>query len=1575
MRKMTKKIQNVLLVALLVPAMSVQTFAHVTMAEGSDEIIAFDCTQYTPEEAALLYGGCDFEEETDNEFATSTLLLEADNKDFDRLGASRQMELGAGKYALSYPDSGAAKKAYHCYQLMKGITWVEPDIIVEIGSQTSFEKEVHGGDLKSEEILSTESNLGPEYVMVALLDTGIDKANQTINQYIIDSGQNLSTSGEPNDIGDDNGHGTQMAKLILAGQVENVRVLPFKIANANGKATILNTYLAIMYAIESGVSVIHISLNTNAENDTSKLLEQAINTATELGIHVVISAGNSSKDTAGVVPANIPSAIVVSAVDEYQEFASYSNYGTLVDYCALGKYGEEEGTSYAAARVSGRIAELLSEGKQDVITELNEQAVDLGDTGKDNWYGNGLIYTEGDVFLEKAEEEAVDNTEHGMETDQNDSVEDKYVLQEDIINLSWQELDAEQLDSYLINSDAYYVGYFLNALSTEELEEIKLKSDVLFNEVIVSNLAAATDNEDKYKIESEEKLPLWEYALKTYQTDSQYLSTSDWYIESGGAFYISSSDRKNVYKYQLSSLKNVTRVEQYTPGFTMIENATVKITRTTVREASSAVAFTAPAVDGTIEKVITMARAHEVKFTPTDKSIAPETVYAYAHIVTGNDDGRYMKDLAVNFKSYAQSKIGYHTAYNDVDTFKWDSSATLSQNYASTTQAMWKSYNDGTNGNQSISDKALVAGKFDIWYNGVYLPKYSYSATNEATWDRKRLDPDSEAHKVLSGYRAMGEHTISDASSKFTLLLNLYQSAGWVNYAAGVKMYEADIPNYIMNLVPNTYTITYNANGGTGTMSSTSATYDTATALRDNNNKFTKTGYTFAGWSKTKTGGVAYKNKAEVLNLTSANKETVTLYAVWTPNVYTITLDKQGGSGGTSAYYEKYDTGNYTTSGCTIAITTATFPTKSGYVCQGYYSSINGGGTCYVNASGTILSGKTAFTANTLLYAFWKPLTYYVAYNGNGSTTGSMSKSTHTYGNYLNERLTSNGYIRRFTVDYQGNAGKINNISNLVDSYTQTVTATFKEWCTAATSTGTKYANGAQLTSNLSSTSGETVNLYAQWTDSQITLPSGTRDGYDLLGWSKTKTATTPDAGYTVGSKITITDNATLYAVWKLKSYTIKYDANGGTGTMAAEIKSHFGGYKIAENKFNRDGYDFVGWSIDPNLDYLEQEPEYQPGDFYSIEESMTLYAIWAQRFNVAYIGNEQSLGVDFIDSGDEELGIAQADTYTFSGNIDDEEQEIFSKEKRVSYTDDETGEEVQEDISCTVVGWTMTPDAGSEWSSIKLNQLTDSKEVYKAATSIDAITYGTPAEDYGTNSHDRADIVFYGQGNVKAAVSNLSDDITPYVNLYAIWDDGPIVKGYDLYYTLDFAKSTTDTNGITVDEILRTVEIEDKEDTDVIKIGLIPEDNEKVEGATYATISDYSANDFAAFEHDGSVNVNLQAVDSVGNITNKQITIHIVDSTLYKSNFHQYTRFIDEKYYNLSYEQGGLHPDSRWLTDEAYKTTIQTTFSNIINSKPEKTYEFTREEVLHMQEFVTDNGIGNSLNSDALSRFVATFM
>lgn len=102
--------------------------------------------------------------------------------------------------------------------------------------------------------------------------------------------------------------------------------------------------------------------------------------------------------------------------------------------------------------------------------------------------------------------------------------------------------------------------------------------------------------------------------------------------------------------------------------------------------------------------------------------------------------------------------------------------------------------------------------------------------------------------------------------------------------------------------IPNKYTVTFDGNGSTdGAMEVQTMTYDTSDALSEN--KYTRTGYNFAGWSTTKGETSEYPDKVSVKNLTAENNGNVTLYAVWTKKETIPAFD----SGENAVQSSKYD--------------------------------------------------------------------------------------------------------------------------------------------------------------------------------------------------------------------------------------------------------------------------------------------------------------------------------------------------------------------------------------------------------------------------------------------------------------------------------------------------------------------------------------------------------------------------------------------------------------------------------------------------------------------------------------------
>lgn len=117
-----------------------------------------------------------------------------------------------------------------------------------------------------------------------------------------------------------------------------------------------------------------------------------------------------------------------------------------------------------------------------------------------------------------------------------------------------------------------------------------------------------------------------------------------------------------------------------------------------------------------------------------------------------------------------------------------------------------------------------------------------------------------------------------------------------------------------------------------------------------------------------------------------------------------------------------------------------------------------------------------------------------------------------------------------------------------------------------------------------------------------------TRDGYTFQGWATSSTgavAYQPSGNYTSNAAVT------LYAIWKANTYTVKFNANGGTGGPTSQTKTAKIDLTLTTSKPARTGYTFLGWSTSSS----STTPEYLSGGKYTNDASVTLYAVWEKSY------------------------------------------------------------------------------------------------------------------------------------------------------------------------------------------------------------------------------------------------------------------------------------------------------------------------------------------------------------------------
>jgi len=232
-----------------------------------------------------------------------------------------------------------------------------------------------------------------------------------------------------------------------------------------------------------------------------------------------------------------------------------------------------------------------------------------------------------------------------------------------------------------------------------------------------------------------------------------------------------------------------------------------------------------------------------------------------------------------------------------------------------------------------------------------------------------------------------------------------------------------------------TYTITFNYPDATSYGSAFGILYGNTATLPV---QPTKLGYTFAGWY---TGSSGTGTEFTASTLVTAS---ITVYANWTADTYTINFDSQSPTVPASPTFKTV------TSPATNVGTLPTAPTKLGYTFAGWYTGISG--------SGTEFTASTLVTASITVYANWTANTYTVTFDSQSPTV----PASPTF-----KTVTS----------------PATNVDALPTPPTKTI-YTFDGWYTGTKGSGTEFTTSTAVTAD--------ITVYAKWKLlTMITVPAG----------------------------------------------------------------------------------------------------------------------------------------------------------------------------------------------------------------------------------------------------------------------------------------------------------------------------------------------------------------------------------------------------------------------------------------------------------------------------------------------------
>ena len=410
------------------------------------------------------------------------------------------------------------------------------------------------------------------------------------------------------------------------------------------------------------------------------------------------------------------------------------------------------------------------------------------------------------------------------------------------------------------------------------------------------------------------------------------------------------------------------------------------------------------------------------------------------------------------------------------------------------------------------------------------------------------------------------------------------------------------------------YNVHFDANGGEGQMSDQPFEFDKEAEL--DANAFEFKGYSFGGWATNETGEAVYADCAVVSNLTAESGGVVNLYATWTVNSYTVAFDANGGEGGWSSNMVY---------GTAIAAPTVT---HEGYTFAGWQPVL----------LGTVPASDVTFTAQ------WTVNSYTVAFDANGGEGGwssnmvygtaiaapTVTREGYTFAGWQPALLgtvpasdvtfTAQWTVNSYTVAFDANGGEGGWSSNMV----------YGTAIAAPTVTREGYTFAGWQPALLGTVPASNVTFTAQWNINQYTvnidLGGGTGDtgatlaygmhvgdvklptkvGYAFDGWW-----TAAEGGEQIPGDTLITGELSLYARWTANAYKVRFNANGGTGTMADQAFVYGTAQKLSANAFKQGIYAFVGWATKPDGEVVYADGQLVENLTASANGVVTLYAVW----------------------------------------------------------------------------------------------------------------------------------------------------------------------------------------------------------------------------------------------------------------------------------------------------------------------------------------------------------------------------
>lgn len=342
-----------------------------------------------------------------NPFQTKNIIVKANDVQ-EKVDGEEITKITDGLYLLSFYSEKLTKAMYNYYKEKDYIEKVFYDDVfinepINDISQTMYgetEINLNGYHSLGVTVMGLDNyhkiikeNGNPQDIVIATIGYGINNSHEIFNERINENYYNFILNNK--DISETIPQGSRIAEVLVDSTTPNVKIMPLVTITEEGYTSISSIIKALSYAIDNSDVICYELINTKNE-----IIDMVLESSFKENVPICCVSSSQESN----YPANHGMTIATSSIDRDSNVTDYSGKGEYIDFTAPSTDVEEifkqgatisrwSGPQYSNAQIVASIALIKTYSKEatilDIYNFLRNFSTDLGEEGKDEFYGYG----------------------------------------------------------------------------------------------------------------------------------------------------------------------------------------------------------------------------------------------------------------------------------------------------------------------------------------------------------------------------------------------------------------------------------------------------------------------------------------------------------------------------------------------------------------------------------------------------------------------------------------------------------------------------------------------------------------------------------------------------------------------------------------------------------------------------------------------------------------------------------------------------------------------------------------------------------------------------------------------------------------------------------------------------------------------------------------------------------------------------------------------------------------------------------------------------------------------------------